>query len=297
MLRSTTHKASLVDSSLHSPAMLDLLELKVDRLLIEHIVQSTIDTVSFAMNSASTSFSSRGRATSSSNNHGLFTIFASDTIRRSQATIPILLVTLVYINRSGCHLLIQSEKWACERVFLGALILAAKYLNDASLKNVHWATCTGIFGKRDIGRVEREFLDVLDWNLSISEADILDHHDSIMSLYGRSRGPSRPRRPLHSSLRKSRTFHRVETEDARSAGSFSSSSSSSPRTPPTLESDSHQLLCVKSPPTLEQFEYSESAVPHASRGRISGVIDHIPVAWRMKEATHQPHAIPAVLSL
>jgi hypothetical protein len=146
MLRSTTHKASLVDSSLHSPAMLDLLELKVDRLLIgaflrhrlfcvvtvfssqlvEHIVQSTIDTVSFAMNGASTSFSSRGRATSSSNNHGLFTIFASDTIRRSQATIPILLVTLVYIKRSGCHLLIQSEKWACERVFLGALILAAK---------------------------------------------------------------------------------------------------------------------------------------------------------------------------
>lgn len=30
-----------------------------------------------------------------------------------------------------------------------------------------------MFGKRDIGRVEREFLDVLDWELSLHESDIV----------------------------------------------------------------------------------------------------------------------------
>ncbi|KAJ7694047.1 hypothetical protein B0H14DRAFT_3175155 [Mycena olivaceomarginata] len=52
-------------------------------------------------------------------------------------------------------------------VFLGALIVASKYLNDSTLKNVHWALCTEIFGKSDIGLVEREFLEVLDFQLSV----------------------------------------------------------------------------------------------------------------------------------
>jgi hypothetical protein len=47
--------------------------------------------------------------------------------------------------------------------------------------------CTGVFGKRDIGRIEREFLDVLDFELSITEGDILAHHDVIMSLVAPSR--------------------------------------------------------------------------------------------------------------
>lgn len=42
--------------------------------------------------------------------------------------------------------------------------------------------CTGIFGKRDIGRIEREFLAVLDWELSISEADVLSHHAQLSEL-------------------------------------------------------------------------------------------------------------------
>ena len=47
---------------------------------------------------------------------------------------------------------------------------------------MHWAVCTGVFGKRDIGRIEREFLDVLDFELSITENDIMGHHDAIISL-------------------------------------------------------------------------------------------------------------------
>jgi hypothetical protein len=39
-----------------------------------------------------------------------------------------------------------------------------------------------VFGKRDIGRIEREFLDVLDFELSISERDILAHYEPIMAV-------------------------------------------------------------------------------------------------------------------
>jgi hypothetical protein len=42
--------------------------------------------------------------------------------------------------------------------------------------------CTGVFGKGDINRIEREFLDVLDYELNFQEADLLLHHSAIVSL-------------------------------------------------------------------------------------------------------------------
>jgi hypothetical protein len=45
---------------------------------------------------------------------------------------PTLLVTLVYIQRAKAHLQIALEQWACERVFLGALILASKVHTSTS---------------------------------------------------------------------------------------------------------------------------------------------------------------------
>lgn len=56
-----------------------------------------------------------------------------------------------------------------------------QYVNDCSPKNVHWAVCTGVFGKRDTNRVEYEFLEVLDFDLGVSESDILSFHEPIMA--------------------------------------------------------------------------------------------------------------------
>jgi len=55
-----------------------------------------------------------------------FLAFASNVVHRSEVKIPAILVSLVYIKRAKEHLFIQSPEWACERVFLGALILANK---------------------------------------------------------------------------------------------------------------------------------------------------------------------------
>lgn len=89
---------------------------------------------------------------------------------------------------------------------------------------MHWAVCTGIFGKRDIGRIEREFLDVLDFELTVSEADIMAHHNTIMSLI-----PPSPRHRSHASP----GLPLPELELAYPSGSPTSTEASfSPRTPP-----------------------------------------------------------------
>lgn len=55
-----------------------------------------------------------------------FKCFVRDTIRRASVQMPVLLITLVYITRSKPFLCIEVDQWACERVFLGALIVASK---------------------------------------------------------------------------------------------------------------------------------------------------------------------------
>ena len=137
---------------------------------------------------------SRGRSDQRSEERPDFVNFITRVLHTADVKMPTILVTLVYIHRSKPHLSIETEDWALHRVFLGALILASKYTNDSTLKNGHWAIATGLFGKRDIGRVEREFLDVLDWELAVSESDILDLHDALMALYPLRRLVRTPKR-------------------------------------------------------------------------------------------------------
>ena len=92
----------------------------------------------------------------------------TDVLRLAEVTTPVFLCALIYIERASTVMVITEsvgDCWPFERVFMGALVTASKYLNDCAMKNCHWSPCTGRFGNRDIGRMEREFLAVLDWNL------------------------------------------------------------------------------------------------------------------------------------
>ncbi|KAH9900756.1 hypothetical protein C8Q73DRAFT_662322 [Cubamyces lactineus] len=231
MASSPIHPASLVDPASHSPALLELIEISLGRNLIEHIVDTVTETVDYALGRPSSS--ARGRSLSRHTEHSKFLKFVSDVIYKAEVKVPALLVTLVYINRAKPHIQIALEQWANERVFLGALILANKYLNDSTLKNVHWALCTGVFGKRDIGRIEREFLDVLDFELGVTEADLLAHHDALLALEHAPRLPARPAHQHHARRRSSPLGSRWSTDssdmDVDSESSFESVSL--PRTP------------------------------------------------------------------
>jgi len=237
MPRSPLHPASLVDPALHSPALLELLDIKLSRPVFEYVVDSVIDTVDYAMGRPSSS--RRGRALSRRSEHASFAAFVTNVLTRAEVTIPTILVSLVYIDRAKPHLQIALEEWACERVFLGAVMAASKYLNDSTLKNIHWALCTGVFGKRDVGRIEREFLDVLDFELSVSESDILSHHDSLSAVTLPSHSYRRHANP-HTPARYHPTNHAgLPDLEPSSPKSSSSGSSPAPSTPEALVDPSY----------------------------------------------------------
>lgn len=50
--------------------------------------------------------------------------------------------------------------------------LVSQYLNDSTLKNAHWALCTGVFGTYEVGCMERDYLAVLDFKLGITDEDM-----------------------------------------------------------------------------------------------------------------------------
>lgn len=231
------HPASLLHPTYHSSSLLyALAHTKVDRHVLEHVVCCTTDAVDYAMGRGPSDM--RARRGSRSPLYVNFAEFATRVIHRSQVTLPIILVALVYIERARAHLFIELEQWACERIFLGALVVASKYVNDASPKNTYWAAWTGLFGKGDIGRVEREFVDVLDWDLSLRESDIIAQHN-LLTATSRSTQPHtyhhhryHPR--VGHATRRSSTFNLDDDSDWSDSEDESSSSSESdvaPRTP------------------------------------------------------------------
>lgn len=136
------HPASLVDASLHSTATLQLVGSALTDCLIgksarksnplcclplfgllDYVVQCTVEAVDFALGRVSAFDTSNSKDVY---RHAEFTEFVSNVLSRSEVQVPVVLASLVYIHRAKPYLSIKTEQWACERVFLGALILAAK---------------------------------------------------------------------------------------------------------------------------------------------------------------------------
>ena len=67
---------------------------------------------------------SRGRSLARSASP--FSAFVTRVLVNAEVKMPVVLTTLAYIERARPHLQIALEEWACERVFLGALICSNK---------------------------------------------------------------------------------------------------------------------------------------------------------------------------
>ncbi|EEB95689.1 hypothetical protein MPER_05300 [Moniliophthora perniciosa FA553] len=132
---SPVHPASLIDPTQHSPALMQLIDIKINRPLIEYVVDSVSETVDYAMGRTCPP---RGRSSTRRPELQKFTTFVTNVLSRAEVTTPVVLASLVYIDRAKPHLHIALEEWALERVFLGALITASKYLNESTIKNVLW---------------------------------------------------------------------------------------------------------------------------------------------------------------
>ncbi|AEO63958.1 2079b773-bc33-49a1-a17f-504ee79a4084 [Thermothielavioides terrestris] len=114
--------------------------------------------------------------------------FITQLVISSNVQVPTLMSTLVYLRRLKSRLQPMAKGLRCttHRIFLASLILAAKYLNDSSPKNKHWANYSVVtthaynfgFNRTEVNLMEKQLLFLLDWDLRITEEDLyyeLDH--------------------------------------------------------------------------------------------------------------------------
>ncbi|CEJ91013.1 hypothetical protein VHEMI06757 [[Torrubiella] hemipterigena] len=116
--------------------------------------------------------------------------FITQLVISSNVQVPTLMSTLVYLTRLKSKLQPMARGLRCttHRIFLAALILAAKYLNDSSPKNKHWANYTHIttesysfgFNRTEVNLMEKQLLFLLEWDLRISEFDLYRELDSFL---------------------------------------------------------------------------------------------------------------------
>lgn len=109
--------------------------------------------------------------------------FITRLVRYTNVYTQTLLTTVCYLNKLQ-RILPKDAKGlpsTIHRLFLACLILSAKFHNDSSPLNKHWAKYTdGLFTLEDINLMERQLLNLLQWDLRINENDlILDLQDLL----------------------------------------------------------------------------------------------------------------------
>ncbi|EDO37399.1 predicted protein, partial [Nematostella vectensis] len=120
--------------------------------------------------------------------------YAHSVARRAKISPCALMMGLLYAERLRLKPTTSSKDLSSSDVFLISVMVASKYLydegEDEEVFNDEWAKA-GLRTVRDINKLEREFLDLMDWNLFISPQEFSNFVNKIESQVAVTKGLSR----------------------------------------------------------------------------------------------------------
>lgn len=214
--------------------------------------------------------------------------FICSLINRSHVETATLMTSLVYLARLRARLPPMARGMRCtpHRIFLATLIMAAKDVNDASPKNKHWARYTTVkgypgfeFGVPEVNLMERQLLALLEWDVRVEEADLLDALDPFLApirerlvVLDIERGARVSELEARERAAKEREWAEQDQEKERKR-CYEKECDSSANAGPVLE----PLLAIVSPPLRPQssqgdhcYYYCHTSPRYQPRARTSG---------------------------
>ncbi|RKO98749.1 hypothetical protein CXG81DRAFT_28443 [Caulochytrium protostelioides] len=91
-------------------------------------------------------------------------------IQTTGVALPVLLIALLYLGRLRHACPDAAGEGSEYRLFIVALVLSQKYLDDNRFTNRTWSEVSGI-GLRDLNVVEIDFLVRIEWNMYVAKAE------------------------------------------------------------------------------------------------------------------------------
>ncbi|KAK1771888.1 hypothetical protein QBC33DRAFT_170665 [Phialemonium atrogriseum] len=209
--------------------------------------------------------------------------FITQLVVSSNVQVPTLMSTLVYLNRLKSRLQPMAKGLRCttHRILLASLILAAKYLNDSSPKNKHWANYSVIsnevynfgFSRTEVNLMEKQLLFLLDWDLRITEEDLYRELDHFLAPIRQDTQERHVRKQRRKAEERAALRKREEAEAWIAIANSGSTAGLAYATPPSSRGSSRSRYAARppaesardaSPPGLSYSSSRSSASSYAS---------------------------------